>query len=135
MIRNEALTRGIVHPSRRQLQDIGNQQIEENLEGLCKAVVDNTQATKGKSAVIDGVRHLVAMKELQRLLPSHGFFLVYLNAPLRFARGSAGELSASHPVESDLPILRRVADLVLDTTANSDETFDVLLKQLPFLTR
>jgi cytidylate kinase len=131
-VRKEAQRRGIMNASPQQLQNLGSEMVED-MKGLCKAVLQEGGFVAGHGVIVDGIRHINALAAIKTLVPEQSVKLVYLESSLpdRIKRSSlsARELQQidSHPVESDGALLKSAADLVLTTSAASDECFEALL--------
>ena len=125
-VRKDASKKGLTNPTRRQLQDIGNQLATQDIQEFCKAVVDDAGFEPGLPLVIDGIRHIEAIAAIQKLIPGQVLKLVYVEADLPARAKRAGltveemKSVASHPVESQSAKLRSMANLILDTSGSKE---------------
>jgi cytidylate kinase len=132
-VRKEAQRRGFTGSSSRELQELGSEMVEKDVKSFCEAVLEGGGYVVGHGLVIDGIRHMEAFATIQTLVPKQSVKLIYLESSLadRMKRSSlsARELREidSHPVEADRTLLKSAADLVLSTSAESDECFETLL--------
>lgn len=128
-LRREANREGMLSPSRQQLQDTGQALATVDMNRFCRRVVEDADFVPGKSLVIDGIRHLSALKSLRLLIPGQIVKLVYVQASVddRVKRSSLSreelEQLDSHAVESNATAIREAADLVLDAIGSVDECF------------
>ena len=124
LVRTAAADRGFP-PSRRVLQSIGTEMIAAGWDSFTRAVLDRVAWQPGQPLILDGLRHFQATATLRKIvlpLPVEVIFLdVSPMTGLKRARDRdrpAGESSRSsdlrHPVERDLPAVRRHTALVLD---------------------
>ncbi len=133
-VRKEAQRRGSTTTSSKQLQELGFEMAKKDMKSFCKAVLEEGGYVVGNGLIIDGIRHMGALAAIKTLAPKQSVKLVYLESSIadRMKRSSlsAAELHEvdSHPVESDRALLKSAADLVLSTSAESDECFEGLLK-------
>jgi len=132
-VRKEAQHRGFTDSASRQLQELGLEMVKKDIEGFCKGVLEEGGYLVGRGLIIDGIRHMDALAAIKTLAPGQPVKLVYLESSMadRMKRSSlsARELQEidSHPVESDRILLKSAADLVLSTSAETDECFEALL--------
>lgn len=132
-VRKEARRRGFSSAPSHQLQELGLEMVKTNIEGFCKAVLEEGGSAAGHGLILDGIRHMDALAAIKTLAPQQQVKLVYLESSVadRMERSSfsARELEEidSHPVESDRVLLKSAADLVLNSSPNSDECFEALL--------
>lgn len=131
-VRNEAKKVGIANPIRKDLQDIGQRLVETDVVTFCRDVLQTVSFSPDEQIVIDGVRHVEALRAISSLSQRQPIKLIHLFASLdiRKARGAPdavdSELTAidAHEVESQTEReLRDLADLVVDASANADESF------------
>lgn len=125
-VRKEASKKGLANPTRRQLQDIGNQMATQDIQGFCRAVLDDAGFAHGSPLVIDGIRHIEAIAAIQKIIPDQILKLVYVETDLPARAKRAGltveEMKSvdSHPVESQSAKLRSIANLILDTSGSKE---------------
>lgn len=135
-VRKAAGERGLSSPTRRQLQDIGNQLATEDIQGFCKAVLDDAGFELGSPLVIDGIRHIEAIAAIQKLVPDQALRLVYVETdlPLRAKRSglTVEEVKSidSHPVESQRARLRSMANLILHTSGSMETSLGEVFHSL-----
>jgi hypothetical protein len=105
--------------------------IEAGWQRFCKGVLEDSGWNEGEGVVIDGVRHIEAMKTLTTLVRPLDLYLLYVKVDevTRTQRLSSGsgvavdvrELDA-HETELQVPSeLRRKADLELDGALGSGQ--------------
>lgn len=109
--------------SRQALQDMGQQRVESDPEGFCRAVLAAGGFTPGVDFVIDGVRHIEIFRILARLASPSTPRLLFLDASesSRSARVESRDDNADlrraevHHVEAELRDgLSKQADAVVD---------------------
>ena len=71
-LRCELTRRGGDPSSRRGLQDLGQQLIDSDPEGFCRAVLGAGDFTAGSDLLVDGVRHTDILRRLKRLVAPSG---------------------------------------------------------------
>jgi adenylate kinase family enzyme len=131
-VRKEANRNGLSDPSSEQLQATGQLLARTDMCGFCKAVLEEAGFVVGQGLVVDGVRHLSALSTLKVLIPQQRVKLVYLESSVaeRVKRSSLNphqlQRLDSHSVESEAVVIRKVADLVLDTSGSVDDCFSRL---------
>jgi cytidylate kinase len=119
-VRQRALALGL--PSdRSSLQQIGERWVADDPAGLCDEVM--TSVAEHPRIVVDGVRHMEIYQLLQMRAEGRQVVLVFIETAfsIRLIRlGKDGVEDAvsnaimTHSTESDLPSIRRVADLIVD---------------------
>lgn len=128
-VRQEAIGRGTENPTRRDLQDLGQHLVSENVVAFCRQVLETVKFSPGEPIVLDGVRHKEVLDAISTLSPDQPIKLIYLAASVgtRKARTTRNlDLAAidAHEVESQVePDLRALADLVIDTEGDANESF------------
>lgn len=124
-VRKTAKERGFDPNDRKILQEIGADLINDDLEGFCKAVLEQENWGTGEPLIIDGVRHVEVQLMLKKLVAPSSFILVYLyvNEEIRMRNlidERRTELSQLKELEKDSTerqvksFLPDVADYVLD---------------------
>src|SRR5260370_28400221 len=78
-VRKVALQRKIPNPSRGILQEIGIDLINQGWPNFCFGVLADAKWIKGDSLVIDGIRHVDALKTLREILHPMNVYLIYVN--------------------------------------------------------
>lgn len=135
-VRALAARRGL-GADRSSLQSIGEQLIEADAEGFCRAVLAAASWRPGQPAVLDGVRHASVLEILRRIATPQPVLLVLVTAHTsvrtrRLAeRRAMSELATEaetiaqidmHSTERDVhTILSSAADLVVETGENGDD--------------
>ncbi len=131
-IRSKAQRRGIPPDSREQLQQLGLQLVSGDVQLLCRGVLNDVGFVSGKDLVIEGVRHVSVLTTIKDIAPGQIIRLVYLESSVEDRAKRAGisveqmRILDSHPVEREIPILKSMADLVMDTSAPAESTFHQL---------
>lgn len=122
-IRERARESGADASDRKQLQDLGQELVEEDPQLFVDKVLTWAGHRPSATIILDGVRHLSVWRALQQRATSEPVWLLFLQVGdderRRRARGrgfNAQEISEmeAHPAECDVPALQAVADLVLD---------------------
>ena len=132
-VRQEARRRGIENATRRDLQDLGQALVSEDVLGFCRHVLETVSFSPGEQIVLDGVRHKDVLESMARLSPGQPIILIYLAASVetrkaRTPRNTDLMAVDSHKVESHIENeLRVLADLVIDTEGDVDESFRRLI--------
>ena len=115
--------------SRQALQNLGQQRVETDPEGFCRAVLAAGRFMPGENFVMDGLRHKAILRILARLTSPSTVRLLFLDATeaSRAARvairanDSDFQRAQAHDVEAELfKELRTQADLVV----NGDQPFE-----------
>lgn len=136
-VRTVAGERGI-EPHRDNLQAVGAELIESGWEPFCRAVLAHSTWQPGQSLVVDGVRHVEAVRQLRSLVAPNTVILVHLRVDeeLRQERLSGREGQApgdsathdAHPTEGEVKSsLPGLADLVLDGARPVNELADEII--------
>jgi cytidylate kinase len=128
-VRKTATSRGVEH-TRESLQAIGEELEANDPAKFCRAVLDDVGWHPGKSAVVEGIRHVRIWETLRNLVAPQPVFLVYLEAPEELRRARLQERGAqeanylerteAHSTERDvIAELPKLAKLVLSTEGRS----------------
>ncbi len=136
-VRGEAESRGLDCSDRVILQSVGQVFIDAGLTLFCTKVLDAAGWVPGSQIVVDGVRHIDVLHELQELLLPVPLKLVYVEVSdatqaSRFANfdtaNSLAEIE-SHATEADVKMkLFAVADIAVDANLSiEDAVFEVLI--------
>ncbi len=123
-VRREAIQRG-AEPSRHNLQRVGESLIAEGWEKFCGAALTQSGWSPGRPLVVDGLRHVEALRAIRAIIDPSTVRLVYvaIEDSVRFRRlhmrDDATELSnmnedAYSTEEQVSHLLRPMADLVVD---------------------
>jgi adenylate kinase family enzyme len=123
-IRFAARARGLDQTSRKILQDLGAQLIEDGWESFCRSVLAQADWEPGQPLVIDGVRHAEAVDMLRQLVAPEHVVIVFVAVSdevraqhLRARGGNDRPLShlESHSTEAQVQTaLPYLADLRVD---------------------
>lgn len=71
---------GYVNPSRQQLQEKGEEEINRGWDDFAKSFIEFAVANKSKPIlVVDGVRHIEFFNQIKSLVSPQGCLLLYLN--------------------------------------------------------
>jgi len=138
-VRQQAHGRGILSPSREDLQDLGQQLVDADINRFCQGVLDTVQVSSGQRLVIDGIRHIEALGAISNISGGQPIKLIHLYAPTevresrRQHEGGFQTLQAmdGHPIERQTN--RQVKDsaaLVLDGSGDLDTNFSRILEWL-----
>lgn len=76
-VRGVATERGIDH-TRKNLQDLGQSLITENIKTFCLDVLAKANWTRGNSVILDGIRHEAIVKEIKGIIAPESFKLIFL---------------------------------------------------------
>jgi hypothetical protein len=129
----EVAQRNNIPASYQALQDLGMDVIDEQgWPGFCHNVLRNVESHKD-AVLIDGLRHVLALKHLQTLSRPHNVIVVYVDAS-RDAQvehlRDRGEPDAEiqkilmHPVENESTTVRRMADFIIRNESEAQTTAD-----------
>ncbi len=118
------------------LQAIGEQLIEQDAEGFCRAVLADAKWEPGKPLIVDGVRHAEVAELLRKLVFPSAFRLVFVKTTremrldrLKIRSGSHQELKKceKHSTEQQVETaLAKLADITLDGNKPVDEIMEQL---------
>ena len=121
-VRGAVRERGLP-PSRDNLQVVGTELLIGDPVGFCSSVLSSCGWQPGMDLVIDGLRHLITIPIVRRLIEPAGMKIVYISVPeqVRLERLKArGEGDAcniarieSHSSEQDLQSVAQIADLAV----------------------
>ncbi len=123
-VRSVALAAGR-EPTRENLQILGERMVADETREFCVAVLDRAAWSEGTPVVLDGIRHLEILRELQRIADPQPVRLVLVDTDLtvRLERLKATEKELpeslytldTHSTERQVEIeIRGAAELVLD---------------------
>jgi cytidylate kinase len=132
-VRQQANRRGIRNPTRRDLQDLGQRLVRDDVKGFCREALRTVNFMPGEQIVIDGVRHKEVLEAVSIVSPQQPIKLIYLAASVttRKARTTRNlDLDAidAHEVESQVQTdVKALADFVIDTEGDSIENFHCLM--------
>lgn len=128
--------RGIVSPSRTQLQDLGESFIDEGWENFCDGFLEFINYDRNKVFVIDGIRHKKFLNALCNKIYPVNPILVYLNVDdgileqRKFLRGEI-KYNDRRLAEGNLIDLYNSADFIIDTSGKSvSEIVDDILQMI-----
>jgi dephospho-CoA kinase len=109
--------------TRENLQVIGTQLLTSDPTGFCSSVLSSCGWQPGKDLVIDGLRHLITIPIIRRLVEPSAMKIVYISVPeeIRLQRlNDRGEGDAhnvarieSHSSEQELGPIAQMADLAV----------------------
>lgn len=132
-IREEAKRRGL-SGDRSSLQELGEQLVRNDLEGLCKAVLSQALWVPGSAIVVDGVRHVAVAQKLRSMAAPSPFRLVYVStegstrASRLAGRGESAERLVEyerHSTERDVvKLLPQMSNLVVDGRRGIDAVIE-----------
>lgn len=137
-VRAEAKRRSLGE-SRKTLQDLGDELIADGWDGFCGLVVGQISWDGQQMLVVDGVRHLGAMRALQKRA---SLFTVFVDA--RRERRAAwnaergipdadAALADTHPNESELEEVKKRADLIVTNEGTVDHAVSLIVESLDAL--
>ena len=125
-VRQEALNRGILNPTRLELQNLGQSLVTENVMDFCRSVLRTGEFSIGEQIVLDGVRHKEVLEIISDISQRQPIKLVLLIASEKTRRNrSLHNIDSidSHRVESEVKAqFRSIADLVIDTENDEAES-------------
>ncbi len=114
--------RGLL-PTRENLQVVGTQILINDAQGFCSSVLSTCGWQPGKDLIIDGLRHLVTIPIIRRLVEPAAMKIVYISTPeqIRLQRlkdrgeGDASNVARieSHSSEQELESVAQIADIVV----------------------
>jgi dephospho-CoA kinase len=139
-VRAEAARLGLP-TDRATLQELGDELIATGWDAFVETVARQASWNGMEPLVVDGVRHLEAVRALERRSAPRPVVVVFIEAASnqraqRLARRGVSDqdiaAADSHPNEADLPAVRDRADIVID---NGAELHDALEATLAALTR
>jgi cytidylate kinase len=131
-VRSEAKRRGVFDPTRKDLQDLGQELVQSDVVSFCREVLGTVNFLPGERLVIDGIRHREAFQAISDLSGGQSIKLIYLYAPVEIRDARNGNQGGSldlrnidaHEVESQTNSqIRDMADLNVDASRNADEVF------------
>lgn len=131
-VRTVARCRGIVEPTRKELQDIGQALVEEDALGFCRAVLETVNFSTGDGLVLDGLRHTEVLEALRALSGSQPIAVIYLCAPIRVREaratgqryGEALPAADQHKAEQQINReIRESADLIIDAAGEVEQGY------------
>jgi dephospho-CoA kinase len=105
------------------LQDLGHELLTKDIHRFCSDVLKDAGWSKGNSIVVDGIRHLEVIHELNKIVSPDSIKLIYLdiaNEALRRSRTSHRQEDMtsgdSHPTENQVQdkSLMQAASFVID---------------------
>lgn len=120
------------HPdvSRREIQEFGQNWVQDDPEGLCKDVLTAGGFSHGESFVLDGVRHVAALQHLVEIARPTQVRLFFLDVPIHLRRQRASgrgagdrqdfERASEHVVEAESKQLLEVAHEIIDGAPSVD---------------
>ena len=79
-VRHVARERNILE-NRINLQEIGRELIEENIEGFCRQVFEWSGWIFGNPLVVDGIRHCEILPVIRSIVHPLSFYLIYIDIP------------------------------------------------------
>lgn len=121
---------------RKQLQDLGQSLIENNIHEFCQSVLKSTGWTNGKGLIIDGIRHQEVIPVIRNLVKPDTFKIVLLKVSDEQVRAHRNNLnldqlntSEEHPAEFQVKnnLIDDAADLILDGTESVEELTSILV--------
>ncbi|MBE9111942.1 nucleoside monophosphate kinase [Nodosilinea sp. LEGE 07298] len=121
-----------ISKTREVLQAIGTELVTSDVEGFCKAALQQVNWQHGQPLVIDGVRHIEVLETLQKLVAPMKLHLIFITiddsiqASRLIERGS-NELLALQALELDVTeqqvgtYLKNIADFVVNGSRSVEE--------------
>lgn len=134
-VRTEALKRGLDVNRIETLQDLGETLIGQGWSEFCKNVLTESSWTQAQGLVVDGIRHVEALRQIQCLTAPLSFTLIYVSTAedviiRRLGCLNAAELSVieTHSTETDvIASLRDLADVTVDGSTPIQKSVDRIL--------
>ena len=118
-----AQKKGILNPSRRALQDVGQEAVETDVREFVRGFLESNSFVTGEDVILDGLRHEQVLKEVRHQTEATWVGLVFLSASSKVRRGRLDSRESDefhhaecHPVEAQFEKLRRLSDLEIDTS-------------------
>ncbi len=131
-VRNVAVRRRQNPRSRAVLQEIGESLVAQGWSVFCHDVLKTANWVRGMPIVIDGIRHVEAVKRLREMVSPLKFLLVYVtvDADLQLARARRANVAPQmladiekHSTEVDVQFrLPELADLLVDGANSIGQT-------------
>jgi len=131
-VRGEARRRGVLSPTRKNLQDLGQELVQVDVMSFCREVLKTVSFYPGEGLVVDGLRHKEAFQAISDLSSGQSIKLIYLYAPVEVRNARNGNQGGSfdlqnidaHEVESQTNFqIRDMADLAVDASRDANEVF------------
>jgi dephospho-CoA kinase len=141
-VREVARSRGLDPNSRAELQAIGEELVSANPGKFCQSALTFSGWRGGQSLVIDGVRHVIVLEELRKLVAPLPLSFIFVTAAkavreerlrARALPGEAPTLRAldEHSTERDVLLrLPAMADVKLDGTEPVEKQISKVREQL-----
>jgi cytidylate kinase len=133
-VRIVAESKGL-EPTRDNLQAVGADLVESGWEPFCRAVLSRSSWQPGQLLVVDGIRHVEAVRQLKSLVAPTSVILVHVRIDeqvredrLREKQGTSEAHEAhstEHDVKSALPL---IADLVVDGARPVEQLADEIIE-------
>lgn len=125
---------GDINPNRRFLQNLGQELVSRNPEGVCRDVLESIISNTERPVVIDGLRHLALLPYIATLLDDREVKLIFVEAsPEARVKRWGSEITRldlgaidRHPVEADLSQIRGRAHVIIDTQTGFEEAYRTL---------
>ncbi len=118
--------------TREKKQEVGKLLIAQGWEKFCQAVLKNSSWQPGKPLVVDGIRHVAALRTIQRITETDFVRVVYVKADdeMRKARLVGREVKnemeferaeADSTEQEVKTVLPEMADLIVDATEPTEQ--------------
>jgi len=131
--RHAAATGGIV--DRRALQETGERLIERGWSSFVAETIGDVDEGVTRLLVVEGIRHIAAVHEVRRQMKHHDTLLVFMHVSddvtgRRIDERLERHEETAHRVESEIPLVRSMADVLVDDTDPVDEVVTTILDRL-----
>lgn len=135
-VREQAKERGLSNPSREDLQIVGQQLVEADILGFCRAVLETAHFSPGDRLIVDGVRHTEVLRAISEISGGQPIRLIYLHASMivreaRYSehnqRGTLHQIDAHQVERQTNHEIRQLANLVVDTGSDVDKSYSQIL--------
>ena len=137
-VRSEATKRGIA-PTRKALQDLGDELITRGWDAFCEIVVMQATWTGEGLLVVDGVRHIGAIDTLQRRAAPSRAVVVFVEASRarsleRLTERGIGAVEVAvadaHSNEAEVDAVRERADVYVQNNETVEDAIDSTIAAL-----
>lgn len=123
-VRLEAAKKGLDPGNREILQELGEVLLRRDVDGFCRAVLAQIDPPAECGLVVDGVRHVLVLEALRRLLSPKPVYLIYLAATNEARRLRLMEAGRSHGLTTKVESHSTEADLESALPAFADAVLD-----------
>jgi dephospho-CoA kinase len=133
-VRKIALAKGI-SPTRRNLQNLGQQLLNENIKQFCLGVLSDIQWRQGQGLIIDGIRHEEIITVIKEIIFPDLFKLIFIKVDddnIRMARMRIDDSDLKsiddHPTENQVQSNKLIG--LSDLTLDADKPISFQINQI-----